>query len=224
VAINQLTTSNTFGQWLNTTITLIDTLNNFTDGGPANTFYVNTNLQIANNLTVGGNLTVSGNVTLDNIGFNDLTIAGNASINGTISGANTTVTNLVVSGNIARANITTSLAVGANATIYGNLTVGQNSTIPNLEVTNSVIFSQSGVVTFTSLDVTNNVTTSNLTVSQNSTLNNVTLTLGTFSSANITTFVGAANTDIYNYIEATANSTSAQLLAQDYIAIAVALG
>ena len=223
MSINQLTTSNTFGQWLNTTITIIDTLNNFTDGGAANTFYVNTNLQIANNLTVAGNLTVSGNVTLDNIGFNDLTIAGNASINGTISGANTTLSNLVVTGNIARANITTSLSVGSNVSVGGNLTVSQNSTVSNLEVTNNVIFSQSGTVTFNTLDVTNNVTTSNLTVTGNTTLNNVSITLGTFSSANITTFVGAANTDIYAYIEATANSTSAQLLAEDYIAVAIAL-
>jgi len=78
MAIQQVTTANTFQQWLIATQDLITTANNLTDGGGSYTFYSNTNLQIGNNLTVVGNttisgdLTVSGNITLDAVGFDDL--------------------------------------------------------------------------------------------------------------------------------------------------------
>tara|TARA_R110000868_G_scaffold123864_1_gene327711 strand:- start:1125 stop:1385 length:261 start_codon:yes stop_codon:yes gene_type:complete len=53
MAINQLTTANTFQQWLGASQSLITTTNNLTDGGNSATFYANTNV------TVGGNLNVT---------------------------------------------------------------------------------------------------------------------------------------------------------------------
>lgn len=53
MAINQLTTANTFQQWLGASQSLITTTNNLTDGGYATTFYANTNM------TVGGSLNVT---------------------------------------------------------------------------------------------------------------------------------------------------------------------
>ena len=222
MSINILSTANTFGEWLNTTIDIVDTLNLFTDGGAANTFFVNTNLQIANNLTVSGNLTVTGNVTLDNIGYNDLTVAGNATINGTITGANTTVENLTVTENVVTLNVTTTLFVGSNATVYGNLTVA-NSEIETLNVTSNITFPAISNTTITTLFVSTNANVSgNLTVLGNVAFNDIpTINIVT---ANVTSLVGVANTEIYAYIEATANSANAGALAADFTALAVALG
>ena len=52
--INQVTTANTFQQWLVATQDLIAVANNLTNG-VGGTFYANTNL------VVGGDLTVTGN-------------------------------------------------------------------------------------------------------------------------------------------------------------------
>jgi hypothetical protein len=163
VAINILSTANTFGEWLNTTIDIVDTLNLFTDGGAANTFFVNTNLQIANNLTVSGNLTVTGNVTVANAEIETLNVTSNITFPAI---SNTTITTLFVS---------------TDANVSGNLTVLGN-------------------VAFNDIPTINIVT------------------------ANVTSLVGVANTEIYAYIEATANSANAEALAADYISLAVALG
>jgi len=189
VSITQINTSNTFGQWLNTTISVIDTLNAFTDGGNANTFYVNTNLSIANNMNIGGNLTVTGNITLDSIGFNDLTVSG-------------------------------------NATVIGNVDVSQNTTLTNLTVTDNVVFPALTTLTLDTANITSNaVVSGTLYVTGNATFTTNTITdYGNFETANITNLVGAANTEIYTYIENTANSANAELLASEYLAIAVALG
>lgn len=58
MSINQLSTSNTFQQWLVSTQSLIGVANNLTDG-IGGTFYANTDLQVGGTLTVTG--TLSGN-------------------------------------------------------------------------------------------------------------------------------------------------------------------
>ena len=95
--INNLTTSNTFLQWLTTTQSLVSRLNILTEGGNTQTFQANTNIDIANNVTIGGNLTVSGNITLDAIGFDDLIVSGGATIGTTLDvSGNTTLTNTTI--------------------------------------------------------------------------------------------------------------------------------
>jgi hypothetical protein len=79
MAINQITTANTFQQWLIATQSIISVANNLTDGGASSTFYSNTNFSVANNVTIGGNLTVSGNIILDAINFDDINSNGSAS-------------------------------------------------------------------------------------------------------------------------------------------------
>jgi hypothetical protein len=64
----------------------------------------------------------------------------------------------------------------------------------------------------------------NLTVGGNTNFGNVSITTANITTANVTSLIGTANTEIYNYIEATANSANAELLAAEYLAIAVALG
>ena len=68
--INQLTTSNTFQEWLSATTGLIDLNNQFVEG-VGGQFTANSNVRI------DGNLVVTGNVNLDVAGFDNLTVAGN---------------------------------------------------------------------------------------------------------------------------------------------------
>lgn len=71
--INQLTTSNTFQEWLTSTTGLIDFNNQFVEGTNLtdDQFIVNSNLRI------NGQLLVTGNVKLDEAGFDNMTITGN---------------------------------------------------------------------------------------------------------------------------------------------------
>jgi plastocyanin len=100
--ITNLTTSNTFLQWLTGTQSIISSLNSLREGGVSNTYVLNTSIEIA------GDLVVSGNLTLDAIGFNDLNVAGDTVINGTLTvGGNTSLSNATITyGNFETANIT----------------------------------------------------------------------------------------------------------------------
>lgn len=55
--ITQVTTANTFSQWLTATQELVSKMNTLTDGGTTSTFYANTNLQLTGNLVVQGDIT-----------------------------------------------------------------------------------------------------------------------------------------------------------------------
>ena len=128
--INQLSTANTFLQWLTASQGLITGFNALREGGNANTFLANTNIEIANNVTIGGNLTVSGNITLDAIGFDDLIVNGSATIANTlVVTGNTTLTNATITyGNFQTSNVT-SLVGSANTAIYANITSTQVAAI-----------------------------------------------------------------------------------------------
>lgn len=244
--ITQVSTSNTFNDWLNTTIEVVDTLNSLTEGGNTSTFFVNTNLEIANNLFVGGNVVVTGNITLDAIGFNDLTVAGNAVVNGSLTSGNITVTNLNVTENISQVNVTSSLNVGGNSDVYGNLTVTNNSTFENVLVSGTFNSSSSNV-TVLNLSVTENVMSLNITselnvgnnltvygnlnVFGNTTLTGlaggqVTLTSdeAIINTANIGVLIGQANTEIYTYIDDTLGATANANLAVSFLAYSLIFG
>jgi len=141
--INQLSTANTFLQWLTASQGLISGFNALREGGSGQTFTANTNIDIANNVTIGGNLTVSGNITLDAIGFDDLIVNGSATI------ANT----LVVSGNTTLANATINYGNFPNANIInlasssGLLNVNSNVFVSDW-VFSSNANVRSGVTTF----------------------------------------------------------------------------
>jgi len=144
MAINYLTTANTFQQWLIGTQDLITVANNLTDN-ISGTFYANTNLVVGNTLnvvgdtTISGNLTVSGNIVLDTIGFDDI------NANGSINVGNT----LFVTGNstFSNANVTNTLTTSTIRSSSGLLTVSSNTLVndwafsPNANV-------KSGVTTF----------------------------------------------------------------------------
>jgi hypothetical protein len=244
--IKQVSTANTFNDWLNTTIEIVDTLNSLSEGGNTSTFFVNTNLEIANNLFVGGNVIVTGNVTLDEIGFNDLSVAGNATINGTLTSSNTTVTNLIVTGNVERVNVTTSLDVGGDTNIYGNLIVSQITTVEDLFVSGNITSSNSNV-TVSNLFVTENVESLNVTtildvgeelqvygnltvfgstILSGLTSGNVSFTSNTanINIANVNTLIGQANTEIYTYIDNTLGATANANIAKAFLAYSIIFG
>ena len=114
MAINQITTANTFQQWLVATQSLIAVANNLTDGS-GGIFYANTDV------TIGGDLIVTGNITLDEIGFNDINVAGNIYASGFSFSANantkTGVTTLVVTNSGASSYLFDQYA-GGNPDIY----------------------------------------------------------------------------------------------------------
>jgi hypothetical protein len=154
--IVQLSTANTFGQWVTTTQELVSKVNDLTDGGNTLTFFANTNLEVGNDLTVGGDLTVTGNIILDNIGFNDLFVSGNVVIDEDLSViGDTLLTELEVTGNIVTLNTTTNAFIGEDLFVYGNTNVSGSSLVDNLTVNANASFSQ--------VDITGNVSTLNVT-------------------------------------------------------------
>jgi len=112
--ISQISSTNTFQEWLTATQSLIGVANNLTNGN-GSTFYANTRLEIGG---TGATLNV---------------VTG-ATINEQYSNTINTV-NLVVTQNIAQANITNTLKVGNDAVVYDTLTVFGNTTLnTNLDV------------------------------------------------------------------------------------------
>lgn len=95
MAINQLSSSNTFQHWLIATQKLITVANNLTDGGSGETFFVNTNL------TVLGTINASNGIVTTNI------LANTGTINTvTINVASINVANIrTINANIARVNV-----------------------------------------------------------------------------------------------------------------------
>ena len=114
MAINQISTANTFQQWLTATQSLIAVANNLTDG-VGGTFYANTDI------TIDGNLIVTGNITLEAVGYDNLDVSGNVSVGETltVTGNTTLSANLTVLGNtnLNQATITTLTGL-ANTNIY----------------------------------------------------------------------------------------------------------
>jgi predicted acyltransferase (DUF342 family) len=163
MAINQLTTANTFQQWLTATQSLISTANTLTDGNGAS-FIANTILDVSG---TGSQLNVRNNAGINTLYAN----------------------NILISSNISTLNVTSNVTVGGDAFISGNLTVSGNITLDTIG--------------FDDLMVNGSATIANtLSVTGNTTLSNSTITYGNFSTANISSLVGTANTAIYTRIEA----------------------
>jgi hypothetical protein len=176
MAINQISTANTFEEWLSTTSTLVAVANNLTDntnGGflanssifiegsaaslnvrtHANINYVWANTaNISNVSIIAGSVTGNANLTFDGATINKLTFG-----------------NVVVTGNIQTVNVTTSLNVGGDAIISGNLRITGNTTLDNIG--------------FNDLSIAGNASVgNNLVVTQNIAVVNVTRTLNVGSS------------------------------------------
>lgn len=174
--IDQISTSNTFAEWLTTTSTLVAVANNLTNNTGGG-FVMNSSIFIEGS---SSSLNVR---TLANI--NSLT-ANTANIaNVSFSGSNIAVpldltigrnANLV--GNVASVNVTNKLFVGGDVSIYGDLTISGNVTLDTIG--------------FDDLSVAGSVNSTNL----NTSTANITLLTGTSNTAIYSTITAAIDSSI----------------------------
>jgi len=212
-SINQLT-GNT-ANITNVTFRSVEITQNIANVNVTSELTVGGNTYIHRELTVGGdtiiigNLTVSGNIVLDEIGFDDLTVSGSGSFGNTLTViGNTNLSNVVIAGNVQQLNVTTELSVGDDVTVSGNASFGQNVLITgDLTVSGNIILDEIG---FDDLHVSGSVDIAN-----NLTVTGTTELIGTatIASADVTTLVGTANSNIYAAIAAADASALAYSIA-----------
>lgn len=169
MAINQITTANTFQQWLIATQGLITVANTLTDGN-GQTFIANTILEVSGS---GATFIVKNTATINIVSANTITTG-----------------NLTVTSNITRANITNDLKVGGNTVIHGNANIVGDLTVTGNLTLDTIGFddlSVAGSGSFgNTLSVTGATTLSNVTVSGNVTTLNVSTTTNLGGNVNVT--------------------------------------
>lgn len=230
MAINQISTANTFEEWLTTTSTLVAVANNLTDNTGGG-FVMNSSIFIEGS---AASLNVRTLANINQLTVNTISILGGS-----------------VNGNLTSANVTSNLYVGGDAFVYGNLTISGNVTLDSvgfddLDVKGSANITNNltvvGQTQLSNLALSGNIATSNvtsnlyvggdaflygnLTISGNVTLDSlgfddlsvagsVNSTNLNTTTANITLLTGTSNTAIYSTITAAIDSS---------IAFAIALG
>jgi predicted acyltransferase (DUF342 family) len=191
MAINQLSTANTFQEWLTTTATLVAVANNLTDNTNGG-FVANSSIFIEgaaaslNVRTLANINTLRANTAnISNISLESGSIVGNGTI--TMRDAN-------IWSNIVSVNTTGNLSVGGDAFIYGNLTISGNVTLDS--------------VGFDDLDVKGSANiTNDLTVNGNTIGTNLTLS-GNIARVNVTSNLAVGgDTFIYGNLTITGNTT-----------------
>jgi hypothetical protein len=188
MAINQLSTANTFQEWLSTTSTLVALANNLTDGVNGSPFIMNTAIIIGG---ANSSLNVYNHTNVNTLRANSSNIANVSFSSGNIAGNGTlTISNITVNSNIAAVNTTGNLAVGGDAFIYGNLTISGNVTLDSIG--------------FDDLNVAGSIAVADtLNVTGCTYLTNIELSGNVISSLNVTSNLVVANqTILYNRITA----------------------
>lgn len=199
MAINPINTQNTFDQWVVTTQATVANINYLTDGP---LFIANTQLDIAGTVS---SLNVRNSGAINTLYANVANLANIA-----FSGSNMTIP-----GNVARVNVTTELAVGANASITANVLIGGNVSIAyDTVVTRNI---STGNVSVSGKIISNNVEASG-----NSTLGNVIVT--GISNTNYLQYTSANGQNIAVTGTATINRAAGLVLSQiEEISIALSL-
>jgi hypothetical protein len=204
MAIVQLTTANTFQQWLVATQALITTANTLTDGNGAS-FLANTILDITG---TGSQLNVRNNAGINTLFAN----------------------NIIIASNISTLNVTSTANIGGDVLISGNLTVSGNITLDTIGFDDLMVNGSATIAN--TLSVTGNTSLVNATITYgNISTANVVLLAGSANTAvyaNITraqAFATSAGT-YGNTAFDTANSafTAANNAADQAVAFSIALG
>jgi cytoskeletal protein CcmA (bactofilin family) len=163
MAINQLSTANTFEEWLTTTSTLVAVANNLTDNTGGG-FVMNSSIFIEGS---DASLNVRTQANINTLTVNTANIA-----NVLVSSSNVSIPldliigrNANLIGNVASVNVTNRLFVGGDSFIYGNLTISGNVTLDSvgfddLDVKGSANIANSLNVTGTSFF--SNISTANV--------------------------------------------------------------
>ena len=174
MSINNINTQNTFDQWITTTQQTVSNVNFLTDGP---LFIANTELDIAGtnaklNVRSSGSVnTLYANVAnIANIGF--------------------TGSSMTVPGNVARVNVTTELAVGANASITANVLIGGNvsiayDTVVTRNVTAGNVIVTGAVISTSGYSSTSNSTFGNVAVTNTGTINKLEYTTANDGALNM---------------------------------------
>ena len=175
MSINNINTQNTFDQWITTTQQTVSNVNFLTDGP---LFIANTALDIAGtnaklNVRSSGSVnTLYANVAnIANIGF--------------------TGSSMTVPGNVARVNVTTELAVGANASITANVLIGGNvsiayDTVVTRNVTAGNVIVTGAVISTSGYSSTSNSTFGNVAVTNTGTINKLEYTAANGQNLTVT--------------------------------------
>jgi hypothetical protein len=175
MSINNINTQNTFDQWITTTQQTVANLNFLTDGP---LFIANTELDIAGtnaklNVRSSGSVnTFYANVAnIANIGF--------------------TGSSMTIPGNVARVNVTTELAVGANASITANVSIGGNvsityDTVVTRNVTAGNVIVTGAVISTSGYSSTSNSTFGNVAVTNTGTINRLEYTTANGQNLTVT--------------------------------------
>jgi len=111
MAIDQISTANTFEEWLTTTSTLVAVANNLTNNTSGG-FVMNSSIFIEGSES---SLNVRTHANINELTVNTISILGGS-----------------VNGNLISANVTNNLYVGKDTFIYGNLTISGNVTLDAL--------------------------------------------------------------------------------------------
>ena len=215
MAINQLSTANTFEEWLTTTASLVAVPSNLTDNTNGG-FVANSSIYIQGS---AASLNVRTLANINTLQANTANIA-----NVLVSSSNVSIPldlivgrNANVIGNVASVNVTNRLFVGGDSFIYGNLTISGNVTLDTVGFDDLDVRGSANIANTMNVGMSANITTSlwvggNTTVGQNLTVGNISMT-GSLTGPTIIT--GPANNAIYSTITAAIDSS---------IAFAIALG
>jgi len=235
MAINQLSTSNTFQNWLTATTQLIAIANNITDGPSlsGNTLLILTKPGTSLNVTNTALINVLQSNTINTLSIlvtgpgnsvnvsNSIWVGGNATVLGNITVGNITVTGTQTLGSVSFADITAS----GNASIGGWISTGKfiKQTGANSSFAGQVTFSNTvsnGIMATGNVVVDRTLYASNVTVSSRATVSTLNVTSSvvgpitfasnlTVQSTGITTLSGnvsiTGNTDMGPYTETVVN-------------------
>jgi hypothetical protein len=212
MAITQLSTANTFQQWLIATQALITTANTLTDGNGAS-FIANTKLDVSG---TGSQLNVRNSASINTL------YANNA-----ILGGFTNVTTLNVS---STGYIGGDLTVGGNVTVSGNIILDQVG-FDDIIANGSGYFANNLTVGGFSI-ITGNTTQSNATINYvNASTANLTILTG---SANTALYSNISTVNAYSqsagsyansaFVKANSAFTAANIALDTSVAFAIALG
>ena len=241
MAINQLSTANTFQQWLIATQALITTANTLTDGNGAS-FIANTILDVSG---TGSQLNVRNSAGINTLYANNAFLGGftnvttlNVSTSGYIGGDLQVDGNVTVSGNIILDSIGfDDIIANGSIEVGNNLTVSKNTTLNNVTATYS---------NFSTANVTILIGSANTAIYSNITIASATATSAgsyansAFLQANTPSYTANSGSGYANSAFAQANSgavyansasayansafASANTASDNAVALAIALG
>jgi len=137
MAINQISTANTFGHLVTAVAAVIAVANNVTDGPNLTsnaTITITTpgyGLNVVYNAVIGGNLTLGTNLSASNVSVTGPGAALQVANNAVIS-KNLTSSNVTISGPGAALQVTNDIAVGGGVSVVGTITLTGTGTTLNV--------------------------------------------------------------------------------------------